>query len=143
MIESTIDLFRCFACVGNYLFLFMFQNDVEVILDFASSGWVSMGWRPEGLDPSCRLFPDLEHGAPVPVFKRYLSESSTRVSKTQFYREKRKSDAPPKYIEQEGPRPEMPRDNGFRKFAIFLLGKYSLQSQAPFVLLCMLWTAWT
>ncbi|PAV87493.1 hypothetical protein WR25_18621 [Diploscapter pachys] len=73
------------------------QNDVEVILDFASGGWVSMGWRPEGLDPSCRLFPDLEHGAPVPVFKR----------------EKRKSDAPPKYIEQEGPRPEMPRDNGF------------------------------
>ncbi|VDO24646.1 unnamed protein product [Haemonchus placei] len=36
------------------------ESDVEIILDFASTSWVSIGWRPEGLDKSCRLFPDLE-----------------------------------------------------------------------------------
>ncbi|KAE9552454.1 hypothetical protein FO519_004339 [Halicephalobus sp. NKZ332] len=34
-------------------------EDVEIILDFNTTGWVSIGWRPIGLDPTCRLFPDL------------------------------------------------------------------------------------
>ncbi|KAJ1354312.1 hypothetical protein KIN20_011201 [Parelaphostrongylus tenuis] len=36
------------------------KGDVELILDYATTSWVSIGWRPEVLDRSCRLFPDLE-----------------------------------------------------------------------------------
>ncbi|VDP00877.1 unnamed protein product, partial [Heligmosomoides polygyrus] len=41
-------------------FVYFRKGDVEVIMDYASSSWISLGWRPEGLDKSCRLFPDLE-----------------------------------------------------------------------------------
>ncbi|KAE9414773.1 hypothetical protein Angca_000168, partial [Angiostrongylus cantonensis] len=36
------------------------KSDVEIILDYATTSWISIGWRPEVLDRSCRLFPDLE-----------------------------------------------------------------------------------
>ncbi|VDM67331.1 unnamed protein product, partial [Strongylus vulgaris] len=45
---------------NDFVYYRKVKNDVEIILDFSSTSWVSIGWRPEGLDKSCRLFPDLE-----------------------------------------------------------------------------------
>ncbi|UMM16653.1 hypothetical protein L5515_013572 [Caenorhabditis briggsae] len=36
------------------------ENEVEVILDFDTQNWLSLGWRPTELSTSCRLFPILE-----------------------------------------------------------------------------------
>ena len=58
---------------------------MEIILDFKTESYVSIGWRPEQIDTTCRLFPDLEHG----------------------YRYKRQS--------QTLPAPEFPKNNGFGK----------------------------
>ncbi|CAI5440604.1 unnamed protein product [Caenorhabditis angaria] len=36
------------------------ENEIELILDFKTSSWLSLGWRPTQLSTSCRLFPVLE-----------------------------------------------------------------------------------
>ncbi|VDK17311.1 unnamed protein product [Anisakis simplex] len=36
-------------------------DEVEIIVDYIGTTWVGVGWRPVDIDPSCRLFPDLEH----------------------------------------------------------------------------------
>uniref|UniRef100_A0A914P111 DOMON domain-containing protein n=1 Tax=Panagrolaimus davidi TaxID=227884 RepID=A0A914P111_9BILA len=34
------------------------NNEIEIILDFNTTGWLAIGWRPLNLDLSCRLFPN-------------------------------------------------------------------------------------
>uniref|UniRef100_A0A914DDS9 DOMON domain-containing protein n=1 Tax=Acrobeloides nanus TaxID=290746 RepID=A0A914DDS9_9BILA len=63
-------------------------DEVEIILDYKTESYVSIGWRPEHIDTTCRLFPDLEHG----------------------YRYKRE---PPTL-----PPPEFPKNNGFLESAL-------------------------
>ncbi|KJH45604.1 EGF-like domain protein [Dictyocaulus viviparus] len=60
------------------------EDDIEIILDYVTTSWVSIGWRPEGLDRSCRLFPDLEGvrseaSANVRVHPALQETSSKRV----------------------------------------------------------------
>ena len=46
-------------------------------MDFDTTSWISLGWRPEGLDPSCRLFPDLEG---VSTRVKRMSEDTVSLS---------------------------------------------------------------
>uniref|UniRef100_A0A914Z9V0 DOMON domain-containing protein n=1 Tax=Panagrolaimus superbus TaxID=310955 RepID=A0A914Z9V0_9BILA len=34
-------------------------NEIEIILDFNTTGWLSIGWRPLSQDLSCRLYPSI------------------------------------------------------------------------------------
>uniref|UniRef100_A0AC34QB97 Uncharacterized protein n=1 Tax=Panagrolaimus sp. JU765 TaxID=591449 RepID=A0AC34QB97_9BILA len=43
----------------DFIFSRVVGADVEIILDFNTTGWVAIGWRPVDLDTICRLFPDL------------------------------------------------------------------------------------
>uniref|UniRef100_A0A914YMR3 DOMON domain-containing protein n=1 Tax=Panagrolaimus superbus TaxID=310955 RepID=A0A914YMR3_9BILA len=43
----------------DFVYSRLIDNEVEVILDFNTTGWISIGWRPLKLDTSCRLFPDI------------------------------------------------------------------------------------
>uniref|UniRef100_A0A915PL06 EGF-like domain-containing protein n=1 Tax=Setaria digitata TaxID=48799 RepID=A0A915PL06_9BILA len=45
----------------DFIYSRVVQDELEVILDFKSMSWISIGWRPMELDRSCRLFPDLEN----------------------------------------------------------------------------------
>ncbi|KAK6732459.1 hypothetical protein RB195_016690 [Necator americanus] len=108
------------------------KNDVEMILDFSTASWVAVGWRPEGLDKSCRLFPDLEGVrskrsatvdmpplvAPSPPSQPILRDPlpiapSDSTQDPSFDRAH-----PPSKIAQEGPRPLMPRNNGLLDAAL-------------------------
>uniref|UniRef100_A0A914WVI9 EGF-like domain-containing protein n=1 Tax=Plectus sambesii TaxID=2011161 RepID=A0A914WVI9_9BILA len=33
------------------------EDEIEIILDYRTTTWVGIGWRPIGIDSSCRLFP--------------------------------------------------------------------------------------
>uniref|UniRef100_A0A0N4ZXD1 EGF-like domain-containing protein n=1 Tax=Parastrongyloides trichosuri TaxID=131310 RepID=A0A0N4ZXD1_PARTI len=35
------------------------NEELEIILDFKTTSWLSIGWRPLELDSSCRLFPEI------------------------------------------------------------------------------------
>uniref|UniRef100_A0A914QXK0 EGF-like domain-containing protein n=1 Tax=Panagrolaimus davidi TaxID=227884 RepID=A0A914QXK0_9BILA len=43
----------------DFVYSRVIDNEVEIILDFNTTGWISIGWRPLKLDTSCRLFPDI------------------------------------------------------------------------------------
>ncbi|VDN22051.1 unnamed protein product, partial [Cylicostephanus goldi] len=96
------------------------KNDVEIILDFASTSWVSIGWRPEGLDKSCRLFPDLEgmteanpfHRCPIKTIINRRDATTVTATVSTYQKPVFDRDHPPTKIAQEGPRPVMPRNNG-------------------------------
>uniref|UniRef100_A0AC35TQZ5 EGF-like domain-containing protein n=1 Tax=Rhabditophanes sp. KR3021 TaxID=114890 RepID=A0AC35TQZ5_9BILA len=45
---------------NDYVYYRSINEEIEVILDFKTTSWVSLGWRPKVLDGSCRLFPDLD-----------------------------------------------------------------------------------
>ncbi|CAI4221745.1 unnamed protein product [Auanema sp. JU1783] len=100
----------------DFIYFRKVKSDIEIILDFQSTSWLSLGWRPEGLDPSCRLFPDLEgvrskrsqFDAPPIVFNN--DEAPPTVL--------RNDDPPPLRVAQEGPRPKMPKNNGLMKTAL-------------------------
>ena len=51
----------------DFIYSRVVGEDVEIILDFNTTGWVSIGWKPVGLDPICRLFPDLG----LPKYRRF------------------------------------------------------------------------
>ncbi|CAB3404460.1 unnamed protein product [Caenorhabditis bovis] len=44
----------------DHIYSRQIENEVEVILDFKTTSWASLGWRPTELSTSCRLFPILE-----------------------------------------------------------------------------------
>ncbi|XGW10304.1 hypothetical protein V3C99_012077 [Haemonchus contortus] len=116
---------------GDFVYYRKTESDVEIILDFASTSWVSIGWRPEDLDKSCRLFPDLEGvrtkrsgDLKIPpltaqnfsyqsVEKNEASSPSPHTNGTVFNRNN-----PPAKVAQEGPRPIMPRNNGLLASAL-------------------------
>ncbi|RCN37772.1 hypothetical protein ANCCAN_16323 [Ancylostoma caninum] len=109
------------------------KNDVEIILDFSTSSWVSIGWRPEGLDKSCRLFPDLEGVRskrsatvemppliPPPPSQPIRRDPPPTPSDPHDHEQEQvfDRDHPPAKIAQEGPRPVMPRNNGLLDAAL-------------------------
>ncbi|EYB84476.1 hypothetical protein Y032_0315g2258 [Ancylostoma ceylanicum] len=107
------------------------KNDVEIILDFSTASWVSIGWRPEGLDKSCRLFPDLEgvrskRSATVDMPPLVVPPPSQPIrrdppptpSDPHDQEQVFDRDHPPAKIAQEGPRPVMPRNNGLLDAAL-------------------------
>ncbi|KAK0394636.1 hypothetical protein QR680_000850 [Steinernema hermaphroditum] len=102
----------------DFVYSRVVDDEVEIIMDYKTSTWVSIGWRPLHLDPSCRLFPDLESSA-----------RSKRASERVFpviTLNSTDEDAKPKpvlfeEIDTKIPAvapPEMPRSNGFVKTAI-------------------------
>uniref|UniRef100_A0A0N5CAU7 EGF-like domain-containing protein n=1 Tax=Strongyloides papillosus TaxID=174720 RepID=A0A0N5CAU7_STREA len=53
-------------CYKNYklndddvVYFRIVNEEIEIILDFKTTSWLSIGWRPLELDASCRLFPDV------------------------------------------------------------------------------------
>uniref|UniRef100_A0A1I7WRG9 EGF-like domain-containing protein n=1 Tax=Heterorhabditis bacteriophora TaxID=37862 RepID=A0A1I7WRG9_HETBA len=96
-------------------------NEIEIILDFTSTSWVSIGWRPDGLDPSCRLFPDLEG---VRAKRSTIIETVSMMSTFRPQTLKNSSQptdlrqAPPSKIAQKGPRPVLPKNNGMLDSAL-------------------------
>ncbi|VDL74274.1 unnamed protein product [Nippostrongylus brasiliensis] len=119
---------------NDFVYYRKVKSDVEIILDFASTSWVSIGWRPEVLDRSCRLFPDLEGVrqkraasvempplvAPTPARAAQPSRKDTPPISSQPQDDEVAFDRdhPPAKIAQEGPRPVMPRNNGLLESAL-------------------------
>ncbi|VDM57803.1 unnamed protein product [Angiostrongylus costaricensis] len=108
--EQRFDMYGMFSssCYNrekladdDFVYYRKVKSDVEIILDYATTSWVSIGWRPEVLDRSCRLFPDLE--------------GTYRLHSGEFAFDR---DHPPTRIAQEGPRPTMPHDNGLSESAL-------------------------
>ncbi|VDN86223.1 unnamed protein product, partial [Brugia pahangi] len=48
-------------------FVYSRVDELEIILDYESTSWISIGWRPMEIDRSCRLFPDLENTRNNPI----------------------------------------------------------------------------
>uniref|UniRef100_A0A0K0D149 EGF-like domain-containing protein n=1 Tax=Angiostrongylus cantonensis TaxID=6313 RepID=A0A0K0D149_ANGCA len=106
------------------------KSDVEIILDYATTSWISIGWRPEVLDRSCRLFPDLEGvrskrsthvevpSVAQPQSARLRRNQSPTTSRRHSGEIALDRDRPPTRIAQEGPRPTMPHDNGLSESAL-------------------------
>uniref|UniRef100_A0A0M3HYW6 EGF-like domain-containing protein n=1 Tax=Ascaris lumbricoides TaxID=6252 RepID=A0A0M3HYW6_ASCLU len=69
-------------------------DEVEIILDYLSTTWVGLGWRPLNIDRSCRLFPDLEN-----IRRKRSPEEIASPS----------NDEPLQPV----PMPKMPKNNGF------------------------------
>lgn len=67
------------------------DNEVEVIMDFDTKNWLSIGWRPTELSTSCRLFPILED-------TRGRSNEMDEIARREFVA-----------------KPVMPKNNGFSK----------------------------
>uniref|UniRef100_A0A914ID37 EGF-like domain-containing protein n=1 Tax=Globodera rostochiensis TaxID=31243 RepID=A0A914ID37_GLORO len=44
---------------GDRLYWRLVGNQLELLLDFRANSWVSLGWRPLNIPPSCRLFPQI------------------------------------------------------------------------------------
>ncbi|EJD75614.1 DOMON domain-containing protein [Loa loa] len=45
----------------DFVYSRIVRDELEIILDYKSTSWISIGWRPMEIDRSCRLFPDLEN----------------------------------------------------------------------------------
>uniref|UniRef100_A0A7E4UZ10 DOMON domain-containing protein n=1 Tax=Panagrellus redivivus TaxID=6233 RepID=A0A7E4UZ10_PANRE len=56
-------------------------SEVEIIADFKTNGWLALGWRPQNLDPSCRLFPDIG----LPRSRSYRQAESGIAKTNGFY----------------------------------------------------------
>uniref|UniRef100_A0A1I7YK48 EGF-like domain-containing protein n=1 Tax=Steinernema glaseri TaxID=37863 RepID=A0A1I7YK48_9BILA len=102
----------------DFIYSRVIDDEVEIIMDYQASTWVSIGWRPLHLDPSCRLFPDLESSSRA---KRGTERVFPMVSTNST-----DDDSLPKAVLFEeidtkipamAP-PDMPRSNGFVKTAI-------------------------
>ncbi|CAJ0958742.1 unnamed protein product, partial [Mesorhabditis belari] len=85
------------------------DKDVEIILDFATTSWVSLGWRPLELSSTCRLFPDLEGASDRR--KRQARNVSEEIFESDLF------DAP-EFADQEGPAPKLPQNNGLLRTAL-------------------------
>ncbi|KAL3114920.1 hypothetical protein niasHT_011356 [Heterodera trifolii] len=46
---------------GDRIYWRLVGNQLELLLDFRTNSWLSLGWRPLNIPPSCRLFPQM-HG---------------------------------------------------------------------------------
>ncbi|GMT16913.1 hypothetical protein PFISCL1PPCAC_8210, partial [Pristionchus fissidentatus] len=90
------------------------EDEVEVILDFATTSWAGLGWRPDGLDPSCRLFPDLEDASAQPPSPFPIEPTELESFPTTSLRD---SSAPTR-SSQDGPLPVMPKNNGLLSSAL-------------------------
>ncbi|KAF8363342.1 hypothetical protein PRIPAC_90265 [Pristionchus pacificus] len=91
------------------------EDEVEVILDFDTTSWVGLGWRPDGLDPSCRLFPDLEGARYRRQSPSFPSESTEMES---FPTTSLRDSTAPTRTSQDGPIPVMPKSNGLLSSAL-------------------------
>ncbi|CAA91258.3 EGF-like domain-containing protein [Caenorhabditis elegans] len=70
------------------------DNEVEVIMDFDTKNWLSIGWRPTELSTSCRLFPILED-------TRGRSNEMDEIARREFVA-----------------KPVMPKNNGFTELGL-------------------------
>ncbi|XP_055329464.1 uncharacterized protein LOC129582084 [Paramacrobiotus metropolitanus] len=54
------DLYRKRSSPGNFTFYWRILPDIgeiEVILEAGTTNWVGFGWRPEGINTTCKTFP--------------------------------------------------------------------------------------
>uniref|UniRef100_A0A0R3RSH7 EGF-like domain-containing protein n=1 Tax=Elaeophora elaphi TaxID=1147741 RepID=A0A0R3RSH7_9BILA len=69
----------------DFIYSRVVRDELEIILDYKSMSWISIGWRPMEIDRSCRLFPDLENAR----YKRdtrgalILSHSATQMNESE------------------------------------------------------------
>lgn len=44
---------------NDIVYFRVINEEMEIILDYKTTSWLSLGWRPLELDSSCRLFPEV------------------------------------------------------------------------------------
>lgn len=47
---------------GDFIWSRTVKDQAEIIMDYATESYVSLGWRPLQIPKTCRLFPDLSKG---------------------------------------------------------------------------------
>lgn len=85
------------------------QTELELIIDYKGTSWVALGWRPLGINKSCRLFPDLENIK----WKRDV-ENKTSFNKTESVKESDNDKIEP-FDLKPVQKAEEPKNNGFCK----------------------------
>ncbi|CAG9539280.1 unnamed protein product [Cercopithifilaria johnstoni] len=96
----------------DFVYSRIVRDELEIILDYKSTSWISIGWRPMEIDRSCRLFPDLENTR----YKRdnrwtMISQSATQMNVSE-YRDPADAKLTPIPI------PKLPKNNGLLKAAL-------------------------
>ena len=93
--------------------LFFLQNELELIMDYKGTSWISIGWRPLLINKSCRLFPDLENIKWKRNVKRSNSKEHPESAETHEASNNSSRMVDPHNL-RPVPKPPIPKNNGFR-----------------------------
>ncbi|VIO92847.1 DOMON domain containing protein [Brugia malayi] len=107
---------ECFKKIAlnenDFVYSRVVQDELEIILDYESTSWISIGWRPMEIDRSCRLFPDLENTRNKRDTRWTLISHSTIQMNESQYR------SPIDLNLMPVPIPKLPENNGLLRAAL-------------------------
>uniref|UniRef100_A0AAF5Q5F2 DOMON domain-containing protein n=1 Tax=Wuchereria bancrofti TaxID=6293 RepID=A0AAF5Q5F2_WUCBA len=94
----------------DFVYSRVVQDELEIILDYKSTSWISIGWRPMEIDRSCRLFPDLENARNKRDTRwTLISHSTIQMNESQY---------PIDSNLMPVPIPKLPENNGLLRAAL-------------------------
>lgn len=104
--------------MDDFIYSRVIRDELEVIMDYKSRSWISVGWRPMEIDRSCRLFPDLENARRKrsAATNPELLESTVNINAS--------LDQRPHFVPEINlnlmpvPMPKLPKNNGLLKAAL-------------------------
>ncbi|VDN03274.1 unnamed protein product [Thelazia callipaeda] len=92
------------------------SDELEVILDYKSTSWISIGWRPMEIDRSCRLFPDLESSRQKRSTTEQVANLFTNRSEGHSVVQEHVPEIDPNM--PPAPLPKLPKNNGLQDSAL-------------------------